>query len=226
MHRFVNNKFCRIGICFLGLCTSLRAQTQTKPKSTPSTAMPGARSEENAQVYRNAEFGFRYRIPYGWVDRTREMNVPEHPETARGESSSVGSSKAKAAEKAAVLLGVFERPPEATADSINSGVVIASESMSAYPGVKRAEDYVGPLTDVATAQGFHSAGEAYAVEEESRRLVRVDFVKPLKDKLIMRQCSLILLTKGQIVSFTFIADSEEGLDEIMDGLHFGSAKTP
>jgi hypothetical protein len=36
----------------------------------------------------------------------------------------------------------------------------------------------------------------------------------------MRQCTLILLTKGRIVSFTFIADSEDGLDDIMDGLHF------
>jgi len=41
----------------------------------------------------------------------------------------------------------------------------------------------------------------------------------------MLQCTLVLLAKGQIVSFTFIAGSEDELDEIMDGLHFGAAKT-
>jgi hypothetical protein len=99
--------------------------------------------------------------------------------------------------------------------------VIASESAASYPGLNKAEDYLGPLTEVATAKGFKSADEPHALEVESRRLVRADFIKPLNDKLTMRQCTLILLTKGRIVSFTFIADSEDGLDDIMDGLHFG-----
>ena len=38
----------------------------------------------------------------------------------------------------------------------------------------------------------------------------------------MRQCTLVLLAKGQIVSFTFIAGSEDELDDLMDGLHFGA----
>jgi hypothetical protein len=40
----------------------------------------------------------------------------------------------------------------------------------------------------------------------------------------MRQCTLVLLAKGQIVSFTFIAGSDEELDDLMDGLHFVAAK--
>ena len=60
------------------------------------------------------------------------------------------------------------------------------------------------------------------MEVESRQLLRIDFIKPLGDKLTMRQCTLILVAKGQIVSFTFIAGSEEELDELMDGLHFGA----
>jgi hypothetical protein len=100
--------------------------------------------------------------------------------------------------------------------------------------MKTAEDYVGPLTEVATAKGFKSAGEPFSLEIESRRLVRADFVKSLEvksttespnNKLTMRQCTLILMTKGRILSFTFIADSEEALDDIMDGLHFGDLKS-
>jgi hypothetical protein len=103
--------------------------------------------------------------------------------------------------------------------------VIASESAASYPGLKRAEDYLGPLAELASAQGFKASGEPYALEVESRQLVRADFVKRISEKLTMLQCTLVLLAKGQIVSFTFIAGSEDELDEIMDGLHFGAAKT-
>jgi hypothetical protein len=212
--------FRRASVGILGLCLALSAQTQREntPPATPSTDT----RNEDAQLYRNSVLGFRYEIPYGWVDRTREMNVRDSAGDAGSESSSSskGGAKEHGGARAEVLLGVFERPPEATGDSINSGVVIASESAASYPGLKKAEDYLGPLTEVATAKGFKSADEPYALEVESRRVVRADFIKPLSDKLTMRQCTLILLTNGRIVSFTFIADSEDGLDDIMDGLHF------
>jgi hypothetical protein len=54
--------------------------------------------------------------------------------------------------------------------------------------------------------------------------VSADFIKTLNDQLTMHQCTLVLLAKGQIVSFTFIAGSEDELDELMDGLHFGVVK--
>ena len=151
-------------------------------------------------------FAFRYNVPYGWVYRTKEMQAGN--ETGKGE----------------VLLAVFERPPEATGDTINSAVVIASENAASYPGLKKVEDYLSPLTELATAKGFKAEGEPYALDVESRHLLRADFVKPRSDKLTMRQCTLVLLAKGQIVSFTFIAGSEDELDNLMDGLHFGSAK--
>ena len=139
------------------------------------------------------------------------------------------------ASKGEVLLAVFERPPEATGATINSAVVIASESAASYPGLKTVEDYLGPLTELATAKGFKADGEPYALEVEGRQLVRADFIKPLgtkaiddktssdkinNDQLTMRQTTLILMAKGQIVSFTFIAGSESELDDLMDGLHF------
>jgi hypothetical protein len=202
----------------LVLCLTLTGQAQRKtvPAATP-TAKSAAHNED-PQLYRNPAFAFRFQIPYGWVDRTKEMQ------------------EGNEADKAEVLLAVFERPPQATGDTINSAVVIASESAASYPGLKKAEDYLGPLTELATSKGFKAEGEPYALEVESRQLLRADFTKPLSgktssvetsnDKLTMRQCTLVLLAKGQVVSFTFIAGSEDALDDLMDGLHFGPAKSP
>src|SRR6266849_322606 len=206
-----------VAIVVIALTLSLTAQTQSKPVTKP-IPKPAATPGDNAQLYRNTNFGFRFQIPYGWVDRSKQMQ----------EGAEAGKSD--------LLLAVFERPPEATGDTINSAAIIASESAASYPGLKKAEDYLGPLTDLAAAKGFKAEGEPYALEVESRQLLRADFVKPLSvktigvetsnDKLTMRQCTLVMLTKGQIVSFTFIARNEDELDDLMDGLHFGAAKSP
>jgi len=203
-----------IAVIALGL--TLTAQTQRKTTPTPP-AKPPATHNEDPQLYRNAIFGFRYQIPYGWVDRTKEMQ----------EGNEAG--------KAEVLLAIFERPPEAAGDTINSAVVIASESTASYPGLTKVQDYLGPLTELATSKGFKPDGEPYRLEVESRHLLRADFTKPLSvktssvetsdDKLTMRQCTLVLLAKGHIVSFTFIAGNEDELDDLMDGLHFVAAKS-
>lgn len=201
-----------LAIATIVLSLSLTAQEQHKTASATPPAQAATRATENAQLFRNRTFAFRYQIPFGWVDRTREMQEGNDPG------------------KTELLLAVFERPPEATGNTVNSAVVIASESAASYPGLKEAEDYVGPLTELATAKGFKAEGEPYALEVESRRLVRADFIKALSiktsdDKLTMRQCTLVLLAKGHIVSFTFIAGSEDELDDLMDGLHFGVAKS-
>lgn len=209
------------GVALVLFACALSSPAQQKPRPAAPPAKPAA-AHEDAQLYRNTTVGFRYQIPYGWVDRTKEMQ--EGNEAGKGE----------------LLLAVFERPPEATGDTVNSAVVIASESAASYPGLKKAEDYLGPLTELATAKGFKADGEPYALEVEGRQLVRADFIKPLStqtlnnktssdkplsDKLTMRQSTLVLLAKGQIVSFTFIAGSEDELDDLMDSLHFGAAKS-
>lgn len=190
----------------LGLTSA--AQVQSKPaRAVKRPAALAVTSHQDTQLYRNPTFAFRYQIPYGWVDRTKEMQP--------GNDSGKGE----------VLLAVFERPPEATGEAINSAVVIASEIAASYPGLKRVEDYLGPLTELATAKGFKAEGEPYALEVESRHLLRADFIKPRGEKLTMRQCTLVWLAKGRIVLFTFIAGSEDELDDLMDGLHFGAAKS-
>jgi hypothetical protein len=211
---------------FLSLSLASPAQSKTAaPNAKPAAKAPAP--NEDAQLYQNVPFGFRYLIPYGWVNRTQEMgdqktdNHDTHnPDPRKPNTRSDDASRSK------LLLAVFARPPEATGDTINSAVVIASESAASYPGLKKAEDYLGPLTELATANGFKAEGEPYALDVESRLLLRADFVKPINNQLTMRQCTLILLSKGQIVSFTFIAGGEDELDDLMDGLHFDTAKPP
>ena len=199
-----------LAACALGL--SLTAQPQSKP--APIAKPPAKTAQPNdAQLYRNPSFGFRFQIPYGWVNRTPDM------------------LEGNVAGKSELLLAVYEHPPEATAETINSAVLIASVSASSLPGLKKAEDYLGPLTEFATSKGFQAEGEPYTLEVESRQLVRADFIKPLgiqttNDKLTMHQCTLLMFAKGQIVTFTFIAGSDDELDDLMDGLHFTSAKSP
>jgi hypothetical protein len=185
------------------------AQAQKKAAPTPkSSTKPSPAPADDPQLYRNSTYGFRYQIPYGWVDRTEQLQ------------------EGNAAGKSEVLLATFQRPPDATGNTINSAVVIASENAAPYPGLKRAEDYAGALTELVTAKGFKPEGEPYPLEVESRHLLRADFTKAIPvgagdDKLIMRQCTLVLLAKGQIISFTFLAATEDELDDLMDGLHFG-----
>src|SRR6266550_4999228 len=132
----------------LALSVSSVAQVQKKP------TRPASKPAESAEaIYRNPTFGFRYQIPYGWVERTREMQ--EGDDAAKGE----------------VLLAVFERPPQVSGDTINSAVVIASLSASDYPGLKRAEDFLGTLTELTAAQGFKTDGDPSEALIDSQRLV-------------------------------------------------------
>jgi hypothetical protein len=195
-------------IIFAGVAS--QSQSKASPAAKPSTASP------DTQIYRNSTYGFRYQVPFGWVERSKQM------QEGNGDS------------KGEVLLAVFERPPEAAGDTVNSAVVIASESAESYPGLKKAEDYLGPLTELATASGFQAEGDPSVVEVDSRELVRADFNKQIGAKksdgdasegqLTMRQTTLILLAHRRIVSFTFIAGSEDELDKLVNNLRFGVAR--
>ena len=156
--------------------------------------------------YRNPEFAFTYKTPYAWVDRTKQMqDDPAEPT------------------KSKLLLAVFERPPEVTGDTVNSAVVITAETAASYPGLKSAADYLGPLTELTTSKGFKAAADPYEFSVQTTPLVRADFVKDL-GKITMHQSSLILLRKGFVLSFTFIAGSEDELDELIEKLSFDRAR--
>jgi hypothetical protein len=182
---------------------------QSSPPSTASTtAVPVEPGEVVNNTYRNASIGFRYTIPLGWVDRTAEMReaATDH-------------------EKSSVLLAVFERPPEASGPTVNSAVVIAVEAASAYPGLKSAAQYFGPVSELTTAKGFTPVAEPYEFPVDGRPIVRRDFQRTT-GTLIMHQSTLAMLTKGSIVSFTFLGGSYDEVTELVEQLVFERVKKP
>jgi hypothetical protein len=186
------------------LCVGLASLAQQKPK--PST---------DSQLYRNPTFGFRYEIPYGWVDRTKEMQ----PENSPDSPTKTGNKP-----RGEVLLAVFERPPQAAGETVNSAVVIATENASSYPGLKTAADYLAPLEEVTTAQGFKPTGDASDIEIDGRPLIRADYSRALADRVTMHQSTLVMLEKGKIVSFTFVAATDDEISDLMERLAFTPAK--
>jgi hypothetical protein len=158
-------------------------------------------------LYRNRFFGFSFKVPFGWVERTNQMRQ-DTPQSANS----------------FLLLSVFERPPEAASDVVNSAVVIAAETVSTYPGLKDASQYFGPLTEVTTSKGFRVVNQAYDFTVGSKRLVRADFSKEL-GKLTMYQSTLVVIEKAYVASFTFIAGSEDELEDLVGALQFRGSTT-
>jgi hypothetical protein len=192
--------------------TALAQQSPTRPSPAAKhsdTADPGTLTDG---IYRNPSFAFFYKLPFGWVDRTVQMR-----------DGSVDS-------KSQVLLAAFERPPEATGNTVNSAVIIAAESVSSYPGLKTAAQYFGPLAELTIAKGFKVANEPYEFPVDARPLVREDFVREDFSKpvaaLTMYQSSLALLQKGYVLSFTFIGGSEDEVTALIEGLSFARKPAP
>jgi hypothetical protein len=188
------------------------SSSSSRPRSEQSrTSAPDPGSIANS-LYHNSFFGFDYKLHFGWVDRTTEMR----------EDSSEDSSDPK---KSILLLAAFEHPPEVAGDSVNSAVVVAAEAVSSYPGLQNAEQYFGPVTELTKSKGFAVVNEPYEFRVGATQLVRGDFSKPL-GSLTMHQSTLVMIEKGFVVSFTFIAGSEDELAPLIEGLSFGRKETP
>src|SRR5690349_20758075 len=82
---------------------ALAQSAKTPPKRTAKPAIIDPGSVTNG-VYTNRGFGFSYKIPFGWVERTDEMQEGSEPG------------------KSATLLSIFERPPDAVGETVNSAV--------------------------------------------------------------------------------------------------------
>jgi hypothetical protein len=181
-------------------------------------------------VYRNKTLGFTCRIPAGWVLRTEEMNAREGDETGpvspSGENSHISQKQGDVRHphsggSGRVLLAAFSRPPEVKGEEVNASILIAAEGAEAYPGLKEAGQYFGPLTEVAKAQGFTVDEEPYEIAIGTRVLARGDFHKDVGTR-VMRQSTLVMLARGYVVSFTFIGGTEDDVEELIDGLEFGA----
>ena len=201
------NRLMRIFRATLFLFTSLCAvfaQEPSKKPNSPSAAPAVGAGTITSNVYRNPDLGITYKIILGWVDRTSQI---------QGDPALSGR----------VLLAIFEHPPEVKGDNINSAVIIAAESRSSYPGVKTPTDYFDTVTEAATSQGFKVVNEPYEIMVGAKPLMRSDFSKEI-GKLTMHQSSLVMLSKGYAVSFTFIGGSEDEVEQLIERLSFAPAK--
>jgi hypothetical protein len=169
-------------------------------------------------VLKCPRFGFAYTVPFGWVERTSDMQA-----SANESSSGDGQPSAEQTGKSETLLAIFERPPGATGETINSAVVIAAETLKDYHGIKTAADYLGPIGELAEQRGFKAVNEPYEFEAGTRRLARSDYSKP-RGKLVMWQSTMVMIEKGYIVSFTFVGGSEDEVEQLIEGVRF-AAKT-
>lgn len=201
----------RLTVGLLLLTFAVQAQQLPRASSKPSSSASPDLGAINDGTYRNSFFAFTFKLPFGWVDRTDVM---------REDSSGTGNTNAG---KGTVLLAVFERPPEATGNTVNAAVVIAAESASSYPGLKDAAQYFGPIDELTKANGFTAINEPYEFPVDGMPVVRQDFSKKLSGAT-MHQSSLVLLRKGYVVSFTFIAGSEDDITQNLDCLRFGAQK--
>ena len=155
--------------------------------------------DEATRLYRNRTYVISCKVPAGWVVRTEQMKADD----------TSGNQ---------VLLAAFERPPEASGPAPASTILIASESQSNYPGLKAAEDYFAPLTEVVTAKGFKAVNDSYAFKVGTQQVVREDFSREQKDRPTTYQSTLVTLAHGQILSFTFLAASEDDVDSLIENL--------
>lgn len=169
-----------------------------------------------AGAYRNQGLAIVCKIPDGWVLRTDEMNSPVQEEAA----DSAGQDADRKGGR--VLLAAFSRPPQARAEDVNASILIAAESAAAYPGLKDAAQYFGPLTEVAKAQGFTPVEEPYEFAVGTKKLVRADFHKDVGTR-VMHQSTLVMLARGYAVSFTFIGGTEDEIEALVAGLSFQPA---
>jgi hypothetical protein len=219
-------------VVLLGL--AVWAQSPSRPSTTRSSSghsssAPGQKPAVDSGIdagsvingiYRNKSLGLTYKIPAGWVLRTEEMNAEKSSQDANAENPQPQRALRNTKEHL-VLLAVFSRPPEARGEDVNASVVIAAESVEAYPGLKEAAQYFGPLTEVATAQGFTVDEEPYEAEVGGKKLVQGDFHKDVGMR-VMRQSTLAWLARGYAVSITVIGGTEDEVEGLIDGVNFES----
>jgi hypothetical protein len=213
--RLLNLCFATAVAC--SLSTSVCAQSSSSSKHTKESSSRTTAIDNGAVsngLYRNKALGVACKIPASWVLRTEEMNSED--QTKDKEKTSTQGTQTSTGEQR-VLLAAFSRPPEARGEDINSSILIAAESVDAYPGLKDAAQYFGPLTEVAKAQGFTVDEEPYEYAVGAKKLVRGDFHKDVGTR-VMRQSTLAFLSHGHAVSLTIIGGTEDEVEELIDGV--------
>jgi hypothetical protein len=202
------------------------SSSSSRNKKTPkATAEPGLDSGGVVGAfYRSKTLALSCKIPPGWVLRTKEMNAREEGSGSGKDSESKSSLQAPQRSTGEgnggrVLLATFSRPPEAKGEDVNGSIVIAAEPVAAYPGLTEAVQYLGPLEEVAKAQGFLADEDPYEIAIGAKTLVREDFHRDVGTR-VMHQATLVFLAKGYAVSITVIGGTDDEVEELVDGVSF------
>jgi hypothetical protein len=219
---------CLCCLSFL-ICLTLEGnplQAQTTASSAAKHPTKSARADSSLDpgavingVYHNRSLTLTCKIPDGWVLRTDELNSREE-EKPKDDKENPAQPPAPS-RGAKVLLAAFSRPPEARAEDVNSSILIAAESISAYPGLTEPAQYFFPLTEVAKAQGLAPDEDPYEIAIGAKTLVRGDFHKDVGTR-VMRQSTLVMLAHGYAISITVIAGTDDDVEDLIDGLSFAA----
>ena len=218
------------------------SSSSSRNKKTPKRSAAQSGLDAGGIVgafYRNKALALSCKIPPGWVLRTEEMNARDeddgpsdknphvsqnqgetgHPTSPSSSSSSPLGAQRPTENVGRVLLAAFSRPPEAKGEDVNGSIVIAAEPVAAYPGLTEAVQYLGPLEEVAKAQGFTADEDPYEIAIGPKTLVREDFHRDVGSR-VMWQSTMTFLAKGYAVSITVIGGTEDEVEELVDGLVF------
>lgn len=219
--------------------SSSSSRSKKKAKTTATVSGLDAGGIVGA-FYRNKALGLSCKIPPGWVLRTEEMNARDegdrvsdknphisqkqgdmgHP-TSQSSSPTEGSQKrTEEGNDERVLLAAFSRPPQAKGEEVNGSILIAAEPVAAYPGLTEAGQYLGPVGEVAKAQGFAADEDPYEIAIGTKTVARADFHKDVGSR-VMRQSTLVFLAHAYAVSITVIGGTEDEVEELVDGVSFG-----
>jgi len=205
------------GLLAQGASSSSSGKHVKKPAVGEALLEPGAVLNG---VYRNKSLGLACKIPDGWVLRTEEMSAREEDDRTDAKTSPQGAQgNTEDGRAGRVLLAAFSRPPEARGEDINSSILIAAESVSAYPGLTDAAQYFGPLAEVVKAQGLEVDEEPYEFALGTKKVVRGDFHKDVGSR-VMRQSTLAFLSHGYAVSITVIGGTEDDVEGLVGGVSF------
>src|SRR5690242_7142424 len=101
-------------VAAIGCAVFVYTRAEAQPPSPPQTSAARLCPPLANQQLKCPSLGFTYKVPFGWVDRTDEMQPGEVATPSAGKDSSAEASATKAATGTSeTLLAVFERPPEA-----------------------------------------------------------------------------------------------------------------
>lgn len=147
-------------------------------------------------VYTNEYFGFSYPLGGSWFVNDLLKKV-EHPGTV-------------------LLLGVDRHAGKPLRERI---VVLADKANGYHPPLASVSEYVSKLAHSQTqVQRRELLRDAYAVDCGGRRCYRADYKENYSGGSVYRSFVATEL-RGFLLSWTFVANSQENLDLMVDSLH-------